>query len=313
MHVSVKKPVFSMVLVVLAGLAGLLLFSCNRPRPEVVEVDLSGHRGDAPGSEQQNAAPVLRVAIAPVISPRESFIYYQELFDYMGSHLDGIDIEFRQRCSYEEVNGMLERNEVDLAFICTGAYLEGTGGMDLLVGPLIRGRPYYQALVIVPAQSEATRFEDLQGGKFAYTDPYSFTGRLYPDYRARLLGQDPEGYFGSVQFTNGHDVSIQLVSRNLVDGASVSGLIFNYLQATNPEKTRNVRILERSADFGVPPIVTSLLLDQELRDQLRDLFLGLHLNPQGRDILDKLMIDRFVLVEDSLYQSARAIMNEPWL
>jgi hypothetical protein len=38
-----------------------------------------------------------------------------------------------------------------------------------------------------------------------------------------------------------HDISIQMVSRNLVDAASIDGLIFDYLEIFQPDKVRNIR------------------------------------------------------------------------
>lgn len=285
--------------------AVFLLFSCNTGQPEAVQLDLSGN-----GPEQETLAgtdePVLRVAIAPVISPRESFSYYQDLFEYMGHRLD-MRIEFKQRSSYEEVNEMLARNLVDLAFICTGVYIADSKGMDLLVGPQFNGAPLYQAMVITSRQTDIYSFSEFKGRSFAYTDPLSFTGRFYPDKRIADLGGDPETFFGSVQYTNGHDVSMQMVSRNLVEGASVNGLIYRYVEATHPEITDNLRIIEYSDFFGVPPIVTSLLLPAETHDRLKSLFLGMHLEPEGRLILDHLRIDRFVALEDTMYNSAREV------
>lgn len=290
--------------ILVLGMA-FILASCNSRQPEVVEVDFSGSAADRESTEI-TSKPALRVAIAPVISPRESYSYYQDLFEYMGMRLD-MKIEFRQRSSYEEVNEMLERNLVDIAFICTGAYIEGSSGMDLLVGPQFNGTPLYQALVITSRQSDFYSFADFQGRSFAYTDPLSFTGRLYPDKRVADLGGDPDSFFGSVQFTNGHDVSMQMVSRNLIDGAAVNGLIYRYLEASHPEITDNLRIIEHSDYFGVPPIVTSLLLSAEIHERLQALFLGLHLDPAGRQILDHLRIDRFVALDDTMYNSAREI------
>jgi phosphonate transport system substrate-binding protein len=297
-----------MLLPVLMGF--LLLASCNFSKPEVVEVDFAG---DLPEELQDSseALPVLRVAIAPVISPRESYSYYQELFEYMGEHLD-MKIEFKQRASYEKVNEMLERNLVDLAFICTGAYIDGADGMDLLVGPQFDGVPLYQAVVIVSDQSTIETFADFKNRDFAYTDPLSFTGQVYPDKRIRDLGEDPETFFGSVQYTNGHDVSMQMVARHLIDGASVNGLIYRYLQSSHPEITNNLRIIERSDSFGVPPIVTSLLLPPEIFERIRSLFLGMHQDPNGRSILDHLIIERFVALEDSMYNTAREIRKQAW-
>lgn len=288
----------------------VLLASCNLRHPDVVEVDFTGDRQEEVQAVPESG-PVLRVAIAPVISPRESYAYYQELFEYMGLHLD-MKIEYKQRASYEEVNEMLERNLVDLAFICTGAYIEGSAGMDLLVGPQFDGVPLYQAVVVVSAQSDIQTFADFRDRNFAYTDPLSFTGRLYPDSRIRALGEDPETFFGSVQFTYGHDVSMQMVARNLIDGASVNGLIYRYVQSSHPEITNNLRIIERSDSFGVPPIVTSLLLPPETSDRIRSLFLEMHLDPNGRSILDHLIIERFVALGDSMYNTAREIRTQAW-
>lgn len=289
----------------------VLLASCNFHQPDVVvEVDFTGDTQEKAQAASESR-PALRVAIAPVISPRESYSYYQELFEYMGVHLD-MKIEFKQRASYEEVNEMLERNLVDLAFICTGAYIDGADGMDLLVGPQFNGVPLYQAVVIVSAQSDIETFADFKDRAFAYTDPLSFTGRLYPDKRIRDLGEDPETFFGSVQYTNGHDVSMQMVARNLIDGASVNGLIYRYVKSSHPEITNNLRIIERSDSFGVPPIVTSLLLPPEISERIMSLFLEMHLDPKGRSILDHLIIERFVALGDSMYNTAREIRTQAW-
>jgi phosphonate transport system substrate-binding protein len=287
-----------------------LLASCNPRQPDVVEVDFTRDLQDSEPSDAETRQ-VLRIAIAPVISPRESYSYYQELFEYMGKHLE-VKVEFRQRSSYEEVNEMLERNLIDLAFICTGAYIDGSEGMELLAGPQFNGLPLYQALVIVSARSDIRTFADFRGRDFAYTDPLSFTGRIYPEKRINDLGENPETFFRSVQYTNGHDVSMQMVARNLVDGASVNGLIYSYVRSSNPDITNNLRIIEHSEFFGVPPIVTSLLLPRETRDRIKDLFLEMHQDPQGRIILDHLIIERFVAMDDSMYNSAREIRKQAW-
>jgi len=46
-------------------------------------------------------------------------------------------------------------------------------------------------------------------------------------------------------------------------------------------------------------------LDPELKGRLQKIFLNMHENTAGKQILDKLMIDKFVVVNDSLYNSVR--------
>jgi len=49
-------------------------------------------------------------------------------------------------------------------------------------------------------------------------------------------------------------------------------------------------------------------LDAQLKAQLRELLLRLHQDERGREILQKLMIDRFVVVDDQTYDSVREMM-----
>ncbi len=125
----------------------------------------------------------LRVAIAAVLSPRGSAESYGQLLKYLEKELDR-PVEAVQRRTYSEVNDLLRTGEVDLAFVCTSAYILGKRefNMQLLVAPQVNGEKVYRAQLIVPADSPAQSISDLRGILFAFTDPMSFTGRIYPTY-----------------------------------------------------------------------------------------------------------------------------------
>lgn len=289
----------------------LIICSCTIREENIAHIDFSDQTAGQALSSGTDTIPVLRVAIAAVISPKESFVYYRELFDFMSDRLD-MKIEFKQRMSYEEVNNLLDQNLVDIAFICTGAYIDGSDGFDLLVTPVTKNQPYYHAYVIANENTGIENFEDIRDHSFAFTDPLSFTGKTYAIKRLRDHGSEPDSFFSSLIYTMSHDVSIQMVSRNLVDAASVSGLIFDYLAINQPDMTMNINIVERSEVFGMPPVVSSLLLPVETRDRLRKLFTQMHEDAMGQEILGKLQIDRFIIAEDTLYSSARKMRNEVW-
>ena len=67
---------------------------------------------------------LLRVAVAAMISPKETFIYYRELIDYIGRKA-GRGIQLIQRKTYGEINALFLKGEIDLAFICTGPTRRG--------------------------------------------------------------------------------------------------------------------------------------------------------------------------------------------
>ena len=288
-------------------LAFLVFCSCNRPRHETVMVDF-GKENEGTESQINDSIPVLRVAIATVISPRESFNYYKELFDYISTHMN-LPVEFKQRLTYTEVNELMRQNQIDIAFVCAGAYVVGEEFMELLVVPVHDGLPYYQGFIITQQNSGIDRFEDFQGKTFTYSDPLCFTGKLYIDSKLAEMGLTSDEFFSRVMFSTSHDISIQMVSRNLIDGASVNGLIYDYLAHFKADAVRNVKIIEKSAYFGIPPIVNSKQLPEKLKNEIQELFLGLHLNEEGRNIMQNLRIDKFILAGDTLYDGIREVRN----
>ena len=279
-------------------------FSCSGKRNESVTVDFSTSTEEGVDYVGPDSLPVLRVAIATVISPRESFGYYKELFDYISQRMD-MKVEFKQRMTYQEVNELLAQNLVDIAFICSGAYVVGSENMELLVVPVHNGLPYYQGYIITQQNSAVTRFEDFRGKSFTYSDPLCFTGKLFIDGKLADMGTSSDEFFGNVLFSTSHDISIQMVSRNLVDGASVNGLIYDYLSYFQPETVQNIRLIEKSSYFGIPPIVNSLSLPRNLREDIQALFLDMHLHEEGRKIIEQLQVDRFILSGDTLYDGIR--------
>jgi len=282
------------------------------PGPEPTRVDLgrrvevaSVRPAEAPQTTR-GSPPPLRVAIAGILSPSRTLDGYHDLLTYMGERL-GRPVRLYQRGTYAEVNDLLKNREIDLAFVCAGALLEGERefGMEALVVPEMRGQTVYYSYLIVNRVSPAERLEDLRGRSFAFSDPLSNSGRLVPVYQLVLRGETPERFFSRTVFTYSHDNSILAVADRLVDGAAVDSLVYDYLRARNPEAVRETRIVERWGPYGIPPVVVHPALDPAFKRALRDFLLGIHTDPQGKQLLDPLLIDRFVPVDPNLFRSIR--------
>jgi phosphonate transport system substrate-binding protein len=252
---------------------------------------------------------VLRVAVAAMISPKETFVYYQELLDYIGKN-SGFRVQLIQRKTYDEVNALFLKGEIDLAFICTGPYAAGKNryGFEALATPQVRGQPYYQSYLIVPKESSYQRIEDLNGRVFAFTDPDSNTGAMVPRFWLAKLGQSPESFFSKTIFTYSHDNSILAVAKGLVDAAAVDGHQWEYFERFNPAHTSKTRVILKSQPFGSPPLVASARLPKDVKSKIRSLILSLHQEPEGKRILENLLIDRFVAPQEEWYEPARAMI-----
>ena len=250
----------------------------------------------------------LRVAVAAVISPKETFIYYRQLLDYIGHKL-GRKVQLIQRKTYSEINELFPKGQIDLAFICSGPYAVSKEkfGFEALATPIVRGIPFYHSYLIVNKDSPFQKIEELRDHVFAFTDPKSNTGALVPSFWLAEMGETPESFFSSVNYTYSHDNSIMAVAKALVDGATVDGHIWEYYNVRKPIYTSRTRVIKKSQPFGSPPLVASVYLPAKLKEKIRQTLFNMHQEPDGRRILRDLMIDRFVAPREIWYETVRNI------
>ena len=255
-----------------------------------------------PARETVPEENLLKVAVAAILSPQGNVQSYRPLLDLLGDRM-GKTVQLVQRRTYLEINDLLARGVVDLAFICTGAYMEGERQeiMSLLVVPQINGKITYKALLIVSAESEYTSLANLRGKSFAFTDPMSNTGYLCPVNELKKKGEQPETFFSSFIFTHSHERSIAAVMEGLVCCASVDNLVYENAKTRNSEIREKTRVIWESEEFGMPPVVVPKQIPPELKEKLLAFFLTIHEEQAGKTALGKLAIDRFVVPPEELY------------
>jgi len=289
----------------------LLVVSGCSGDTEKVTVDFSKTVPVTRPGAQGLANPPVRVAVAAMVSPQETLELYRQLLTYLGHKL-GKEVELVQRKTYGEVNELLGKGMIDLAFVCSGPYVTGKDryGFVLLAVPEVHGHPTYSAYLIVNKESIFQRLEDLKGHTFAFTDPDSNTGRLVPLAWLAALHTQPETFFGRVIYTYSHDNSIMAVARGLVDAASVDGLIWDYYEKKNSAFTSKTRIIKKSEPFGIPPLVASRQVPPADRERVQNLLFAMHQDPEGKHILTELMIDRFIPPRDEWYDTVRQMEQQ---
>ncbi len=291
-----------MVLALLGGAGG-----CGKEEGKPIALEGSETVKDTPRQEAR-----VRFAVGGMITPKEGMAYYRDLLHFIQDKI-GVKVVYVDREGYAEINEMLKDGNLEVAFVCSGPYIDGKKefGLELLVAPQAYGATVYYSYIIVAKDSPITSFNELRGKRFAFTDPLSNTGKLVPTYMLAKQKETPETFFKETIFTKSHDKSIKAVAQGIVDGAAVDSLIWEYLKATNPEFTSQTRILQKSPPYAIPPVVVPVNLDPGLKNRLKQAFLNAHLDPQGREILKKTRIDKFVVIDDKAYDSVREMKE--WL
>ncbi|MDA8339553.1 MAG: phosphate/phosphite/phosphonate ABC transporter substrate-binding protein [Nitrospiraceae bacterium] len=254
-------------------------------------------------SRQNN---VIKIGVSSMITPVDAVKYYQEIIDYIGEQIRQ-PVQMVHRRTYDEMDTLLERGEVKVAFICSAPYVKNREkfGVELLVAPSVNGKATYHSYIIVHKDSPVQSFPELKRKFFAFTDPKSNTGKLYPTHMLKTMGFTPENFFKKVMYSYSHNKSVELVAKKVVDGAAVESIVYEYMVKKGSPYVKQTRIIKRSPPYGIPPVVATKDIDPNLKKKIKDAFLNMNRTEKGRAILNAMMIDGFVQISDNAYDSIR--------
>ena len=236
----------------------------------------------------------LRVAVAAILSPEGTVASYHALLAHLGKLL-GVPVQMVQRRTYQEINELIAKGSIDLAFVCTGAYQAGAKDMTVLVVPQINGATTYRAVILASRKVGVRTFADLRGKSFAFSDPISNTGFTYPQSLLTAMSEDPKTFFSRTFFTYSHDRTISAIVEGMATAGSVDELVYLHALKRDPTLADTLLVLQRSEDFPIPPVVAPRQKDAAFVAKVRRVLLDFNQDEEGRKILADLEIDRFVL------------------
>lgn len=256
----------------------------------------------ATGSHGEPSKPPMRIGLTPVfLDDQAAFLKVWK--DYLQRKL-GRPVVFTQRGNYREILDLLRDGKLDFAWLCGYPYVREKSRLRLVAVPLYRGEPYYHSYLIVPASDTATHeIGDLSGKAFAFSDPDSNSGHLYPEYLLAKQGLQPAPFFSKAFYTWSHRKVVEAVAAGVVQGGAVDGYVWDTLSRTHPQLTSGTRIINESPQFGFPPIVASnSVLKRDIASLQEVLFAMVH-DTEGAYLLDRLNINGFVYGDEHLYDS----------
>jgi phosphonate transport system substrate-binding protein len=244
-------------------------------------------------------------AVSAMASPAETLANFSQFESYLSAKLNQ-PVVLKQRRTYHEINALLAEEQIQLAFTCTGGYLAGRKlfDLELLVVPIIKGTTKYRSYIVVKKDRTATSLFDLENSVFAFTDQLSLSGKIYPTARLNEAGILTKNFFRKTFFTASHDKSIEAVATGIADGAAVDSLIFDALRQHPDSFAGQLKVIEESEDFGMPPVVVPPGLAPTLKKRLIQIFLAMEQDPEGIKVLKSLAMDGFALPHPELYHSA---------
>ena len=262
------------------------------------------------GLSRAGEKPVVRFGITAVVV-RENLRFFDRFAGYLSTKL-GREVRFVRRKTYQEIMNLLDRQELEIAWICGYPFVQKRNAsyISLLVVPVYQGKQSYRSYIIAHKNSRIDSIVDLRDKVFAYSDPDSNSGYLYPTFLLHSMGFESGDYFRNTFFTYNHAETVEAVAERVADGGAVDSYIWDFLRKANPALTLKTKIIHRSPEFGFPPIVARKTLPAALKGKVRTVLAKMHADAQGRKLLDALMLDGFTAASPGIYASIRNMHDE---
>lgn len=253
--------------------------------------------------------PPIRFGLTAVVLT-ENLRFLDQWSEYLEEKM-GREVEFVLRKSYREVMDLLRSGGIEFAWICGYPYVQASNSnlIELLTVPIYRGKPNYHSYIIVHNSSPYKRLSDLENKIFAFSDPDSNSGFLYPMSLLANRNEKPESYFRHTFFTFNHAETVLAVSDQVADGGAVDSYIWEYLAIFRPEITEKTRIINQSSEFGFPPVVSRTGVDAGMVNLMKQTLERMDEDPAGKIFLSRLKLDGFSDLPDSLFNDIRDMAN----
>lgn len=263
------------------------------------------------GAMLLGAAPVtaqeLTFGFTPVLSEAEMRAEFEPLMTYLSAAI-GQKVRLYIAKDYGDLRTQMEAGTVDIGSFSPFAYVDAVRGgkIRIIAQSILDGSATYRGLIVARKDSGLHTVADLQGKRFAFVDPKSASGYVYP--RAMLVekGVTPESYFKETVFAGGHDKVIAMV----LEGKADAGAIYDGALAVEKAKGKPTEDLATLASTDPIPhdaIAVRLGLDEALVGKIQTALVDLDKSEAGRPVIanSKKKLTGHVMAEDSLFDVVR--------
>ena len=228
----------------------------------------------------------------------------------------GLKVKVSVPTSYAAVIEAMSANNVDVGWLAPFAYVLARDkfGSEVILASVRGGSKTYTGQVLVHADSGITDLQGLQGKKFAFVEPGSASGFLFPNALLAQNGIDYKAFFSETTFAGGHDKVVIAVYNKQVDGGatygdSVEGQTTDArttVQSTLPDVLEKVKPIAKTEPIPNDTVSVRKGLAPDMVTKIRDGLLKVAESEEGKTALkDLYRIDGLAPSADADYEPVR--------
>jgi len=252
-------------------------------------------------------AQELKFGFTPVLTESEMRAEFEPLMTYLSDAI-GQKVTLYIAKNYGDLRTQMEAGTVEIGSFSPFAYVDAARGgkIRIIAQSILEGSATYRGLIVARKDSGLKTVADLEGKRFAFVDPKSASGYVYP--RAMLIekGVTPEKYFKETIFAGGHDKVIAAVLEGKVDAGAI------YDGALGVAKAKGMRSEDLVSLVSTDPIPHDAIavrigMDDALARKIQTALVNLDKSEAGRKVIanSKKKLTGHVIAEDSLFDVVR--------
>jgi len=191
--------------------------------------------------------------------------------------------------SYAAVIEAMGAGKVDIGWLATFSYVlaKQKYDVDLLLIVVRFGSPFYRGQIITHVDSGIKTLADLKGKKFAFVDPASTSGHLYPKTLLQSKGLNPDHLFAQSRFAGSHNAVILSVLKKEVDAGATYDDARAAVAKTYPEVFTKLRVVAYTKDIPNDTVSARKDLDPVLKQKIKAGLMRLAKTPDGSKVLKR--------------------------
>ncbi len=249
------------------------------------------------------AQSVLNVGLVPAEDPRLVVSDNQVLLEQLHKAL-GMEIKPFVATDYNGVIEALRSKKLDIALLGPFSYVLAAGVTDVEAFTLPeteKAGATYKSVIITRKDHNLRSLKDLAGKTFAFVDPSSTSGHLFPKAGLIKAGYNPDTYFSRVIFSGGHDASAIAVQNGKVDAAAIGDVLLDMAVKRGMVKQDDIVVIWTSDPIPGAPFVMRRDLPADLKAKIKAAFAQMQNVPWGPNNA----IKRWLPTNDAAYDVVR--------
>ena len=219
----------------------------------------------------------------------------------------GLHFKTSVATSYAAVIEAMGAGKVDVGWLATFSYVLAKEKYDVELLLIVQrfGSPFYRGQIMVRSDSGINSLKDLKGKSFAFVDPASTSGHLYPKTLLFSKGLDPKTFFGKSRFAGSHNAVVLSIYKGEVDGGAAYDGSRAAVANIYPDVFEKIKVLAYTKEIPNDTVSVRKDLPEELKVKLKKGLKKISRNVNGGKVLKRLYGISGLVDLDGLFDPVR--------